>query len=359
MSVRVEVDDQDPRVLYSDGWGHQSDAPSAYDDTLSTANREGMTLTLKFSGTLVAVVGCGGDVAAYGYPSVSFLIDGQNYGTRVDTPSLTGSYYNITFFVSPTLPDGEHTLVITNLNGTQPNTFWLDWFWYTSSAVSNSTSGKASAAAPSTTTSGSISTSLLSNTALLSQLPAPPATNTPVSANLTGNHQNLGAIIGGSIGGVAALLLAILGVWFLKRRSARSTWGPQATASRHVPPEEALFVGHTPQFTLPVPSTPSGPSPSFLTNGSFISSPATALAPSPDSSPPQERNNRLSPLLPDSHTSDTADASADTPSAFVDKSNPARTDSAAISGPERTVRNSVRSWGGELDEAAPPPYEPS
>lgn len=93
-------------------------------------------------GTLVSVMVCVEEIKDGGYPSASFVIDGQNYGTVAASPSSTESLFNITLFTSPNLPAGEHTLVVTNLNGTRPNVFWLDRIWYISSAVSNSTSSR-------------------------------------------------------------------------------------------------------------------------------------------------------------------------------------------------------------------------
>lgn len=91
----------------------------------------------------MAVMGCVENTAFGGYPSASFVIDGQNDGTSIAaSPSITDFFCNFTFFTSPNLPDGEHTLVVTNLNGTRPNVLWFDWIWYISSAISNSTSAR-------------------------------------------------------------------------------------------------------------------------------------------------------------------------------------------------------------------------
>ncbi|KAI0832928.1 hypothetical protein BC628DRAFT_1309689 [Trametes gibbosa] len=137
---RVDVDDQDPSVVYSPGWGFDSNATLAYDGTLHSATAEGLTVSFTFTGTLVAAMGCGGDTRNSGFPSVSFLLDGMSYGIREDSTALNGQFYNVTLFVSPNLAPGEHTLIITNLNGTRPNTFWLDRFWYISSDATNTTS---------------------------------------------------------------------------------------------------------------------------------------------------------------------------------------------------------------------------
>ncbi|KAL1944393.1 hypothetical protein VTO73DRAFT_3578 [Trametes versicolor] len=336
LAVRVDVDDEDPlgRIIYSSGWGVDQ-VPGAYNDTLHWAEGGGLTATFKFTGTLVSVMVCVEDIKDGGYPSASFVIDGQNYGTVAASPSSTQSLFNITLFTSPNLPAGEHTLVVTNLNGTRPNVFWLDRIWYISSAVSNSTSSSALSAASTAASSGPSPSPALSSPSLVSPstTPPPPAVGVSGSGSSAGSHgQNLGAIIGGSVGGaVALILLALAGLYLFKRRSARSARDsePHIAPFGHDSSEDATpFVGHRPQFAFTTSSDPTAPSPSFLSNGpgSIISSSATASATSPDRRPTHARDNSLSPLLSD--TSDGAGVSTATPSAFTDKSNPTHSDAA-------------------------------
>ncbi|KAL7282794.1 hypothetical protein ACG7TL_004271 [Trametes sanguinea] len=126
----VYVDDSDPKVVYSGDWGI-SNTEYAWHETLHFASEEGSTASLKFTGTWISVVGGGGDTNQFGYPSTSYVIDGKNYKTLQTSADASHDTYfdNVTMFTSPTLDAGEHTLVITNLNGTKPNTFWLDYFW--------------------------------------------------------------------------------------------------------------------------------------------------------------------------------------------------------------------------------------
>ncbi|KAH9854821.1 hypothetical protein C2E23DRAFT_39732 [Lenzites betulinus] len=228
---RIDIDDQDPRVVYSTGWGSDTTASAAYDGTLHSATLEGLTASFTFTGTLVAVMGCGGDTRESGYPTVSFLIDGTSYGFREDSTALDGQYYNVTWFVSPELDSAEHTLVITNLNGTRPSTFWLDRFWYISADETNTTS---SVVPPAATSS------------------SPPPNN-----GSAGHSQNLGAIIGGSVGGAAALALLVgLGVYLFKRRSSqRRAQGTGFTP--YAEAREAPLVGNRPQIitTTPTPTS--------------------------------------------------------------------------------------------------------
>ncbi|KAL1944354.1 hypothetical protein VTO73DRAFT_3539 [Trametes versicolor] len=131
--ARVDVDDRDPRIQYSNGWTRGENG-GAYDSTLSYALDQGLTATLTFTGTLVGVMGCSGDTSRYGWPSESYVIDGTSYGIRSDlTASPDTVYFNVTFFTSLSLTPGVHTIVLTNMNGTVPNTLCLDRFWYISS----------------------------------------------------------------------------------------------------------------------------------------------------------------------------------------------------------------------------------
>ncbi|KAI9059990.1 hypothetical protein FKP32DRAFT_1679281 [Trametes sanguinea] len=282
----VYVDDSDPNVVYSGDWG-VSNTQYAWHGTLHAASEEGATASLTFKGTWISVVGGGGDTNQFGYPSTSYVIDGKNYKTlQTGADASHDTYFdNVTMFTSPTLDAGEHTLVITNLNGTKPNTFWLDYFWYPAlddasdgsdagsssthettsqasrtSATSHSTTSSSSTAATSFSTSSSTSNSSMSSSATTSSgsssstsssslassssstatgassipsavpgsdsvsasLPVPSQTagnDKDLSVGASGRSQNVGAIVGGAIGGAVFLaLLAILAVYLYLRQ---------------------------------------------------------------------------------------------------------------------------------------------
>ncbi|KAI0328213.1 hypothetical protein GY45DRAFT_1255528, partial [Cubamyces sp. BRFM 1775] len=126
----VYVDDADTRIQYSDNWGVSS-IQYAYEGTLHAASVKGATATFKFTGTGVSVTGGEGDVQQYGWPSSSYTIDGKLYETYnvVDAhlSDPTAFSYQTTYFTTQGLSAGQHTLVITNLNGTTPNTYWIDY----------------------------------------------------------------------------------------------------------------------------------------------------------------------------------------------------------------------------------------
>ncbi|EIW61142.1 uncharacterized protein TRAVEDRAFT_43969 [Trametes versicolor FP-101664 SS1] len=141
--TRVDIDDADPRIHYSAGWSTGKDG-NAYGRTLHYAQFAGLTATLRFNGTMVGIMGCGGDTASIGYPSTSIVIDGKNanlFRITTNTPTSPAALsYNLTLFSSTTLQPGAHTIVLTNLNETSPNLFVLDRFWYIASDASDATS---------------------------------------------------------------------------------------------------------------------------------------------------------------------------------------------------------------------------
>ncbi|KAI0328210.1 hypothetical protein GY45DRAFT_1338294 [Cubamyces sp. BRFM 1775] len=137
-------DDTDPRIVYSGGnWtasvnNGPSSVPGVYNKTLHGASKQGLTATLSFTGTAIAVVGASGLTGKYGRPAVNFAIDGVQQQTSLVSPGVTYNFLapNVTFF-SLSVPMGWHILSITNLNGTAPNTFWLDYILLQTSADPN------------------------------------------------------------------------------------------------------------------------------------------------------------------------------------------------------------------------------
>ncbi|KAI8989918.1 hypothetical protein BD414DRAFT_414651 [Trametes punicea] len=249
----VYVDDRDPRIVYSANWG-LSDPSDAYDGTLHGISVAGGTATLTFAGrTTISVVGGVGDVEQYGWPSSSYSIDGKVYATLDEATDLNLNdpsqfIYNFTYWDSPNLSPGEHTLIITTQNGTSPNTYWLDYIRFLPLGSSTSAASTVSSTSPSSAasisrsqspTNAQASASISSASPQLSATSTSPQT-TPINgtgslpsssqpaskgtdavvANTSSHSQHTGAIIGGAIGGAVCLaLLAIIGVYlFLKRR---------------------------------------------------------------------------------------------------------------------------------------------
>ncbi|KAI0638693.1 hypothetical protein C8Q77DRAFT_448854 [Trametes polyzona] len=134
MAHVVYVDDTDPRIQYSDGW-LTSTAKDAFHGTMHGSAEHGLTLTFNFTGTRVGVVGGTGDVNKFGVSSQTYELDGEPsrivLGDKSASPDTF--FYNFTYYESPDLASGEHTLVLTTItvNIVPPHIFWLDYIWYT------------------------------------------------------------------------------------------------------------------------------------------------------------------------------------------------------------------------------------
>ncbi len=63
-------------------------------------------------------------------PTSQYDIDDHTVGTLTALIIDPACYRisNQTYFTSDDLPAGEHQLTITNVNGTKPNMFWLDYY---------------------------------------------------------------------------------------------------------------------------------------------------------------------------------------------------------------------------------------
>lgn len=162
----------------------------------------------------------------YGWPVMGFSIDGVQQYMNTFPPGISAALFtNATFFNTPVTP-GEHLLTITNLNGTAPNTFWLDYVFYmpltdaesppTSSTTklaigfslteitSHTTSWPRSVSTSHGPTVTSGDGSAVPGGSALPQL-------SPSGAGLTDPHpsaaNHTGAIIGGAVGGIVLLVL--------------------------------------------------------------------------------------------------------------------------------------------------------
>ncbi|OBZ70329.1 hypothetical protein A0H81_09597 [Grifola frondosa] len=214
------VDDGDlTSIQYSEGWIFDQQA-SEVGHTKHGAAIAGLNATFKFTGTAVDVYGSLGSIDVYGQPVTTYAIDGIVLGTYVAPIIAPGfAYLNQSFFVSPILPAGDHELVITNINGTQPTTYWLDFLVYTPSvSLSNSTSVSStpiSGPSTSSTTNQPSSTSRADSTTSASTS----SITSPITSAKS-SRKNTGAIVGGVVGGVCliALLLFLLYMLRVRRR---------------------------------------------------------------------------------------------------------------------------------------------
>ena len=167
------------------------------------------------TGTLVAVVGLVGSADVNGVPTTAYAIDGVLAGNYTPvTPRPGYVLVNKTFFTSPTLDPGVHSLVITNVNGTAPNMFWLDYLLYSPSHAEASTNA-----------TGSMAASAVSTTIAAAGMGA------------SSSKSSVAPIAGGVVGGLAAIGIAgTLAWWFLRRKRARAHAGEHGPADGTPPP---------------------------------------------------------------------------------------------------------------------------
>ena len=275
----VLVDDADPRIQYSPGW-QAFENGSELDGTKHGAAAAGLTASFSFTGTSCAVllrphtfplrngtmagtqvivVGSLGSVDVHGIPTTLYALDGVEAGSYT-APVVDPGFFrlNVTFFSSKTLAPGDHTLVITNVNGTSPNVFWLDYLEYIPSVASTTTTSTSSSSSSSATTLAtspsspssssntssssesltSSSTSSASNqagpsttsqsTTSSTTAAAPPSNPTSPSnadtSTTSTSHNHAGAIAGGIVGGAALVLaLALLLIYLRRRRRQKGT----------------------------------------------------------------------------------------------------------------------------------------
>ncbi|KAJ4481028.1 hypothetical protein J3R30DRAFT_3732803 [Lentinula aciculospora] len=124
------VDDQDASIKYTGNWslaGQQAD----FSQTASSGS-PGAIMSFSFSGNLVTAVG---DLYAGETCNAMFSIDGVL--TNFTSPVTNSNRYQQTLWTTPTLNDGNHTLVYTVASCNNSNsTPWLDYLLYNSSSIS-------------------------------------------------------------------------------------------------------------------------------------------------------------------------------------------------------------------------------
>lgn len=116
------------------------------------------TKSIVHEGIQVSVVGSLGSIDVYGMPQSKYLIDGVTDGvyTAPYIPDPDDATH-VSFFVSPLLEPGKHTIQIINVNGTKPSTLWLDYILYTPGVAASTTPDSTPSSNSSTPDSGSAS----------------------------------------------------------------------------------------------------------------------------------------------------------------------------------------------------------
>ncbi|TFK26400.1 hypothetical protein FA15DRAFT_702857 [Coprinopsis marcescibilis] len=197
----IIIDDVDSRIRYSAGWS-RAGSDREFNHTTTTTTSVGATAELAFLGTHIAVYGTI-SISGQTLPSVSeYSIDGgppvQFIGTTTVAPGLAA--YNQIYFESPLLSDGTHTITITNIG--EENPLWLDYFLVTPPAAL-----VASTVTATVTSTVALPGQTIIVTAGLDR--APQATNLGSSSGSTGRLVEVGAVLGGVLGGLTLLLLLL------------------------------------------------------------------------------------------------------------------------------------------------------
>ncbi|KAF9068452.1 hypothetical protein BDP27DRAFT_1364031 [Rhodocollybia butyracea] len=236
-SLQTLVDDNDPRIIYSDGWVKGGEAQFECNGTTHAhaAGSANITATLKFSGVGIQVFGTITAAAppSDGSPSSIYKVD--------DLPASTfsysthgGDYYRFQLYASPLLKAGNHTLLITFIGDNQSRGTWLDYILYF----------------PSTNELTSIS----------SEAPTPSASIAPEpyansSTNITHSScPNVGVITSGVLGGVLGIFLVTFFASIILRRKPKNAF--QTTTPLAY--EFANNTGHVENTTTPIhPNTSS------------------------------------------------------------------------------------------------------
>ncbi|EIW51675.1 uncharacterized protein TRAVEDRAFT_67687, partial [Trametes versicolor FP-101664 SS1] len=122
------IDDTNTHVQYRAGWIWDQGVAEVH-GTRHGAQKAGLQASLSFVGTGIRVIGTLGASDVYGQPTTTYSIDGTAAGTFHAPLTPSGeTHYNTTFFSTENLSPGDHTITIENMDGTSPNTFWLDYF---------------------------------------------------------------------------------------------------------------------------------------------------------------------------------------------------------------------------------------
>ncbi|KAI0684382.1 hypothetical protein C8Q76DRAFT_804068 [Earliella scabrosa] len=307
MSSPTLIDDSHTAVQYSPGWIWDQLVHDEVDHTRHGAAIPDITVSLGFTGTGIDVVGTLEPTDRNGRPTTTYNIDGKDVETYTAPFTATGdTQFNVTFFSKRDLDPGNHRLVVTNMNGSSPNIFWLDYFLVFGSPSQDGVGG-ASPSSSSTSSSAATSTSSSDDSTgtqpfislqkpestVIETLSQP--TNTNISAGSSASDDpsssnNVGAIVGGVVGGLGVLLLLAILILLLRRRQRRSSRDsgmldppPQPYPPPHqpslspIPPSAATYspgadLENPPQMTSATSATASRPPMSVVGSSAYTAS---------------------------------------------------------------------------------------
>ncbi|KAF8816634.1 hypothetical protein BYT27DRAFT_7181457 [Phlegmacium glaucopus] len=220
MTTPLQIDDHNPLVFYSpnSSWT-RGGAAADFDGTSTFTASPGASATLTFTGTEISVWGTITFLANNTPTFVlsSYSIDNGTATTFNASEQAAFVFQQKLFQSAPLSASTPHTLVATLDNNA---TFFIDYFLITPVVSSTSSSATSS------------SSSTLSTTSTI-----------PTASSSAQSHSSkvpLGPVLGGTLGGVALLIIAIFVFWFSRRRlkdeNQRLKTQVQAYAEPHLTP---------------------------------------------------------------------------------------------------------------------------
>ncbi|KAK7049116.1 hypothetical protein R3P38DRAFT_3175366 [Favolaschia claudopus] len=128
------IDDRDALIRYDGNWSETGGADE-FNSTMTWSAVQGASASLIFVGTSVTVFGT---VATSDSPqaSMTFLVDGIIGGTYTPPSNTTSNIHHEALWVSPTLTDASHTLVITQTAAQTQGEIFLDYVMYNTTSSS-------------------------------------------------------------------------------------------------------------------------------------------------------------------------------------------------------------------------------
>ncbi|KIP10108.1 hypothetical protein PHLGIDRAFT_34058 [Phlebiopsis gigantea 11061_1 CR5-6] len=206
------VDDQSPRITYDGPWFNELQVENAWNNTLSLANSSGSSATFKFNGNRVGVLGFVFFEDEANAPISQYQVDDSSPSTFQPTKQQNGS--EVTFFLSPLLADGDHTLILELASNGAP--FFIDAIAYNMSSQPSTTSG---ASQP---------------TIVTTVIETPSSTASSSGHTSSGSSDLVGPIVGGVVGGITLITCAWLAFYFLYwKRTRRRALYQYHTTSTH------------------------------------------------------------------------------------------------------------------------------
>ncbi|PPR02068.1 hypothetical protein CVT24_011167 [Panaeolus cyanescens] len=221
----ILVENNDPQLQYGPGW-------QSLGGTANMTTVQGSSFTFQFYGVSLSWFGfiprelplgpAAGTYSIDDNTPVNFLLNGL---PNRDSPTI----YNQEFFRTSDYPAGLHKLTVNFLGSGQTTPLTLDYL-----VIRN----------------GTVSTGNTNNN----------GTDTPGSSNTTDAHKsssNVGAIVGGVLGGLAILVFAFLAFFYMRRRD-------RMLKAKNAPPQNITIIDTTRSPFDPPSPPPHGPSMSQL-----------------------------------------------------------------------------------------------